>query len=329
MFSSRLAWRLEMKAYSLDLRTRVLALCDGGKGTHEVSKILGVSESWIRRVKQRRREEGRVGVRPSGGRRHGHFDAVRLSQLEEWVRQCPDATLEALRARVADQMELRCSLMAVCRALKKIGWSLKKTLRASERDRPDVQRQRANFLIARRFASPESFVFLDESGAQTNMTRLYGRAPVGHRCFFAAPHGHWRTTTLLSAIRTTGVIKDASIVFDGPTNAMIFRSYVEECLAPALQEGDIVVMDNLASHKVVGVREAIEEAGANTWYLPPYSPDLNPIEKLWAKVKAWLRRIAARSIDALIEGVGDVLRAVDADECRAYLRSSGYATDER
>ena len=115
-----------MKAYSLDLRNRVLSLCDAGKGTHEVSKMLGVSESWIRRVKQRRREEGRVRVRPSGGRRHGHFDALQLSQLEAWIRQHPDATLEALRARVADHMELHCSLMAVCRALKKLGWSLKK-----------------------------------------------------------------------------------------------------------------------------------------------------------------------------------------------------------
>jgi len=115
-----------MKAYSFDLRNRVLALCDAGKGTHEVSKVLAVSESWIRRLKQRRREEGRVAVRPSGGRRHGHFDPLRLSQLEKWVRQRPDATLEALRARVAEEMALRCSLMAVCRALKKLGWSLKK-----------------------------------------------------------------------------------------------------------------------------------------------------------------------------------------------------------
>jgi transposase len=191
-----------------------------------------------------------------------------------------------------------------------------------------VLRRRANFVIARRFADLESFVFLDESSAKTNMTRLYGRAPVGRRCFFSAPHGHWQTTTLLSAIRTTGVMKDASIVFEGPTDAVIFRSYVEECLAPALGAGDIVVMDNLASHKVAGVHEAIEEAGASIWYLPPYSPDLNPIEKLWAKVKAWLRRIAARTVEGLIQAVGDALRAVDANECHAYLRSCGYAIGE-
>ncbi len=161
------------------------------------------------------------------------------------------------------------------------------------------------------------------------MTRRYGRARVGQRCYFAAPQGHWNTTTLLSAIRCTGVMKEASILFDGPTDAIVFRSYVEQCLAPSLCAGDIVVMDNLASHKVAGVREAIEEMGASIWYLPPYSPDLNPIEKLWSKVKTWLRRIAARTVEGLIQGVGDALRAVDENECRAYLRSCGYATHDR
>ena len=182
-----------------------------------------------------------------------------------------------------------------------------------------------NFVIARRFVDIERFIFLDESSAKTNMTRLVGRAPIGQRCYYATPHGHWKTTTILSAIRSTGVIQEASIVFDGPTDAIVFRSYVEQCLAPALMPGDIVVMDNLASHKVAGVREAIDEVGASVWYLPPYSPDLNPSEKLWSKVKTWLRRIAARTVEGLIQGVGDALRAVDADECRAYFKSCGYA----
>jgi transposase len=206
--------------------------------------------------------------------------------------------------------------------------SKKKTLRASEQDRPEVVRRRLNFGIARRFADLQRFVCLDESSAKTNMTRLYGRAPVGQRCHFAAPQGHWHTTTLLSAIRCTGVMKNASIVFDGPTDALVFRSYVEQCLAPALTPGDIVVMDNLASHKVAGVLEAIEGAGASLWYLPPYSPDLNPIEKLWSKVKAWLRRVAARTLEGLIQAVGEALSAVDAQECLNYFISCGYATRE-
>jgi len=185
-----------------------------------------------------------------------------------------------------------------------------------------------NFSIARRFVDLECFVFLDESGAKTNMTRLYGRAPVGQRCYFSAPNGHWNTTTMLSAIRCTGVIQQASVVFDGPTDAIVFRSYVEQCLAPSLQAGDVVVMDNLASHKVAGVGEAIDSVGASVWYLPPYSPDLNPIEKMWSKIKTWLRRVAARTVQTLIHEIGQALRTVDDNECRAYLRSCGYDTHD-
>lgn len=115
-----------MKAYSMDLRKRVLAMCDAGRTTREVSRVLDVSESWVRRLKQRRREEGLIGPRPSGGRRHGHFDAVHLEELRRWLRQHPDATLEWLLVRVRREMGLRCSVMAVCRAVKKLGWSLKK-----------------------------------------------------------------------------------------------------------------------------------------------------------------------------------------------------------
>lgn len=204
----------------------------------------------------------------------------------------------------------------------------KKTLRADEQDRPDVARRRLHFCIARRFADLDRLVFLDESSAKTNMTRLYGRAPVGQRCHFAAPQGHWHTTTLLSAIRRTGVIKEASILYEGPTDAMVFRGYVEQCLAPALTPGDIVVMDNLASHKVTGVREAIDAVGASLWYLPPYSPDMNPIEKLWSKVKAWLRRVAARTVEGLMHAVADALNALDPDECLNYFKSCGYDTLE-
>src|SRR5436190_2453167 len=145
MFSSRLARRLEMKTYSMDLRKRVLAMCDAGRRTHEVAKVFEVSESWIRRLKQRRRENGKITQRPPGGRRHGHFDAIRLTQLEQWLRQRPDATLEALRDRVHREMELRCSLMAVCRALKKLAWSIKKNASG--------QRTRSS----RRAASPRKF----------------------------------------------------------------------------------------------------------------------------------------------------------------------------
>jgi transposase len=172
-------------------------------------------------------------------------------------------------------------------------------------------------------------VFIDESGAKTNMTRRYGRSRRGERCHFAVPHGHWQTTTMISALRCTGVIRQATMVFDGPTDATVFRGYVERCLAPALQPGDVVVMDNLAAHKVSGVRGAIEAVGAEVVYLPPYSPDLNPIEKLWSKVKTWLRRAGPRGMQGLIDAIGDAFHRVEELECRNYFNSCGYATNDR
>lgn len=200
----------------------------------------------------------------------------------------------------------------------------KKSLIAAEQGRPDVIERRRNFTIARRFAEPDRFVFLDESGAKTNMTRLYGWSPIGQRCVDRTPHGHWQTMTMLSAIRLDGVIQDATVVLDGPMDAATFLAYTQQCLAPSLHSGDIVVMDNLSSHKATGVREAIEAAGADLWHLPPYSPDLNPIEKLWSKVKAWLRCVGAKTFDTLTDAIGDVLRAVKINECSNYFASCGY-----
>lgn len=202
----------------------------------------------------------------------------------------------------------------------------KKSLIAREQLRPDVVERRRSFTIARRFAELERFVFLDESWAQTNMTRLYGRSPVGERCRFFTPHGHWNTTTLISALRITGVIPEATLLIDGTMNAATFLGYVERCLAPSLREGDIVVMDNLSAHKVAGVEEAIERVGASVWWLPPYSPELNPIEKLWSKIKSWLRRAAAGTWEGLVIAARRAFEAVTPQECRNYFAACGYGT---
>jgi transposase len=167
-------------------------------------------------------------------------------------------------------------------------------------------------------------VFLDESGAKTNMTRLYGRALGRVRCIDRTSQGHWQTMTMLSAMREGGVIPRVSVVLDGAMDGPTFLAYVRQCLVPALKPGDVVVMDNLASHKVRGVREAIEAAGGDLWYLPAYSPDLNPIEKLWSKIKTWLRRVSARTFEAVSAIVGDALRAVADHECLNYFLSCGY-----
>jgi len=200
----------------------------------------------------------------------------------------------------------------------------KKSLIAAEQSRPDVVERRRNFRIATRLVDPAKMTFLDESGAKTNMTRWYGRAPVGERRIDRTPHGHWKTVTMLSVIRLEGVIQEATVVYDGAMNRPTFTGYVEQFLVPTLRPGDVVVMDNLTAHKDPQVAEMIEQADATLWYLPPYSPDLNPIEKLWSKVKAWLRRVMATTFTDLHTAIADALRTVDPTECLHYFQSCGY-----
>ncbi len=168
----------------------------------------------------------------------------------------------------------------------------------------------------------ERFVFLDETAATTAMTRPYGWGPRGQRLIDAVPHGHWTTTTFLAGLRSDGVI--APLVLDGPVTGEVFRAYIEQMLAPTLRRGDVVVMDNVATHKVSGIREAITAAGASLLYLPSYSPDLNPIEQVFAKLKALLRKAAARSRETLWATIATVLDAITPAECRNYLANSGY-----
>ncbi len=174
---------------------------------------------------------------------------------------------------------------------------------------------------------PGRFVFLDETGTSTAMTRRYGRAPRGQRLVEAVPEAHWEMTTLISAIRRDGVV--GSLEFPGATDAMAFRTYLERVLVPALRPGDIVVLDNLAPHRVGAVARILRKAGAGVWYLPPYSPDLNPIEKIWSKIKALVRKAKARTREALWEAIARALEAITPEDCQGCFASCGYhATPE-
>jgi transposase len=165
-------------------------------------------------------------------------------------------------------------------------------------------------------------VFIDESGARTDMARRYARAPRGERASAAVPAGHWNTTTMVCAIGIDG--PRAPFVLEGPIDADAFAVYCERVLAPALRPGDVVVLDNLGPHKDGRARAAIESAGACVLYLPPYSPDLNPIENMWSKVKALLRKAAARTLDALLGAIADALAAVTPADCRGFFKNCGY-----
>lgn len=172
--------------------------------------------------------------------------------------------------------------------------------------------------------SADRLVFVDESGANTQMTRRSGRSPVGQRLVCSVPQGHYQTTTMIAAVRLKG--PQAPWLFDGPMDGELFLAWVKQGLVPGLQRGDVVLLDNLSTHQVAGVQEAIEAAGARLEYLPPYSPDFNPIESLWSKVKQGLKSRAPRTARQLCQAAGAAFDSVTSEDCRGFFLHAGYAT---
>jgi len=201
----------------------------------------------------------------------------------------------------------------------------KKTAHATEQDRPDVLKRREEWFDGQLDLDPERLVFIDETWASTNMARRHGRCRRGERLRSGVPHGHWKTTTLVAGLRRTGMV--APMVLDGPINRDAFVAYVRQVLVPDLSPGDIVIMDNLSSHKAPAAREAIEAAGAKLLFLPPYSPDFNPIEQAFSKLKAHLRKAAERTIHGLWDAIGRILDLYPPQECANYFTNAGYDAD--
>lgn len=191
-----------------------------------------------------------------------------------------------------------------------------------EQERPALLKQRQEWFDEQLDLDPEKLVFIDETGLNTKMARIRGRALKGERCRAGIPHGHWKTTTFTGALRLTGMT--APMVLDGAMNGIAFRAYVEQVLAPTLTPGDVVIMDNLPAHKASGIRETIEATGATLRYLPPYSPDFNPIENAFSKLKALLRARAERTINALWTTVGELIDLFTPAECQNYFAACGY-----
>jgi transposase len=195
-------------------------------------------------------------------------------------------------------------------------------VRATEQDRPDVAAARAAWRVAQAGLDADRLVFVDETWASTNMARRYGWGPTGERVVGRVPQSHWKTTTFVAALRSDGLT--APMVIDGPLTGDHFVAYAEQVLAPTLRAGDVVVWDNLACHKRAEARRAIEAVGATVVFLPPYSPDLNPIEQAFSKLKANLRRREERTVDGLWVALGESLDWFPPDECLRYLGHAGY-----
>lgn len=197
-------------------------------------------------------------------------------------------------------------------------------MRAAEQERPDVAQARVAWKNDQKSLDPSKLVFIDETGTSTKMARRYGRSKRGTRVIGRVPWGHWKTVTFVAGLRQDAVT--APFVIDCAMNGAIFVEYIRQCLVPTLKPGDIVIMDNLPAHKVDDVRETIEAAGAELRYLPPYSPDLNPIEQSFAKLKAHLRKARERTIPDLYDRIGKLLELFAKTECHNYFINSGYAS---
>jgi transposase len=294
-----------MRAYSNDLRERIVAAVERGEHSiRQVARLFMVSLSCVVRLLQRKRRTGSVQPEPHGGVPARKLDGAAEARLLELVRAQPDATLAELR----DRLGVRCSLMTIARAL----WRhkitrKKKTLHAQEQEGPRVQARRRAFRKKLAAVDPDHLVFVDESGANTGMTRTHGRAPRGERVRATAPAA-WENVTLIAGVRTAGVV--APMALPGAVDQAAFQTYVEEALAPELHEGDVVVLDNLQPHKNPAVAAAVEEAGARVEPLPAYSPDLTPIEEMFSKVKSYLRTAAARTAETVITAMGQALDRV-------------------
>jgi transposase len=201
---------------------------------------------------------------------------------------------------------------------------LKKTLFALEQGRSDVARRRRRWRSWQAGLDPRRLVFIDETWIKTTMVPLRGWGPKGERLRGFAPQGQWRTLTFLGALRCDRLT--APCVFEGPINGECFRAYVKQQLVPTLKVGDIVIMDNLGSHKAAALRHMIKAAGARLWYLPPYSPDLNPIEQAFAKIKHWMRIAQKRTVDDVCRQIASLVTTIETAECSRYFNNAGYAS---
>ncbi|MCJ2027849.1 IS630 family transposase [Methylobacterium sp. J-043] len=307
---------------SLDLRERVVKAVSEGASRRQAAERFGVSPASAIRWQESFEREGRVAAKPQGGDRRSQHVEAHADLILRLRAEQPTLILSELRALLAER-GIATSESGLSRFFRRHPVTPQKnTPHAAEQQRPDVRAEREDWFEAQDELDPERLVFLDETATTTNMVRRYGWAARGERCRVAVPHGHWRTTTVTAALRTSGVV--ATALFDGATNGERFRAYVTATLVPLLKRGDTVIMDNLAAHKVAGVREAIQAVGAKLLYLPPYSLDLNPIEQIFAKLKGNLRKAAARTLPDLKAAIRSAFDTLTPRACRNCLAAAGY-----
>ena len=308
---------------SIDLRKRLISAVESGISRRAAAQRFGVAASTAIKWVDRWRRTGDVQPRPRGGDYRSQRIEAHASGILALIEDTPDITLGEIALRLDEVRGLKVAPSTVWRLLDRHGMTFKKkSAHASEQRRVDVLRRRRGWFEAQPDLEPERLVFIDETGASTKMARRYGRAPRGERCNSSAPRGHWKTTTFVGALRREGMT--APMILDGAMHGAAFLAYVEQVLAPTLSAGDIVIMDNLLAHKPAAVRRAIKATGAELRFPPPDSPDFNPIEMAFSKLKAFLKKKAARSIEDLWHAIAAATDTFTPRECENYFTAAGY-----
>src|SRR4051795_2768750 len=310
-----------MTPYSQDLRQRIVDTIQRGDGTiRQVAERFLVSLSFVTRLLQLYRSTGSVKPRPHGGGNPAVLTPEDLQRLRELIGPHPNATLEECRTHLCAS----CSLMTVSRALSQLGLPRKRKVpRAADQDSSEVREQRHEFCEGLAGIDPRRLAFVDECGANTAMTRRYGRAPAGQRVYTDTP-GHWESITLTCRMRLARAM--AGLAFPGATDTGTFEAYVEEVLVPELRPGDVVIWDDLKPHRSEEAIEAVEEAGAEGVPLPPYRPDYSPIEEMFSKVKGAMRTAAGRTKEAVYEAFASALHDVTLEDIAGWFQDrAAYA----
>ena len=310
------------RPYSMDLRDRAIARVLAGESVRKVALALSISAATVVCWSQRNRATGNA----APGKMGGHKIAILTGANGDWLqdRMRSDFTLRGLLAELAGR-GVKVDYVQVWRFALAEGLSFKKSVLPAEQLKPKIARRREQWEKYQARPDPRRLVFVDETWAKTNMAPLRGWAPVGQRLHHKVPYGHWKTMTFIAALRYDRI--EAPFVFDQPINAASFTAWVEQQLCPTFAPGDIVILDNLSSHKRPGGRQAIRARGARLLFLPPYSPDLNPIEQVFAKLEHLLQKAAERSVEATWERIGSLLDAFPPNEYANYFRNSGYGAN--
>jgi transposase len=317
-----------MKPYSNDLRQKVIEVYRQGKSSlREIAWRFLVSLSFVMALVKQFRDTGRIDPKPHGGGKKRKIAGTDLFVLRQLVEEHSDATLLELSNLFFERTGIKVSESTVWQALRRLRISRKKkTFHATERDTDEYVRQaRKEYRRQQPTMPARKLIFVDESGTNLRMARTYGRAPIGQRVVGAKPQNWGSNISLVGALGIQGVT--AAMLVEGAIDGEAFKVFVEQALAPTLQPGDIVLMDNLNVHKVDGIEESIQSKQAKLCYLPSYSPDFSPIECCWSKLKECLRSTAARTVDDLQEGVKNALNKVTKADAEGWFKHCGYCIE--